>query len=67
LARKYGVTAISISRIRNGHQGVVFHRAQHEAQARFPGVEQPQRALHPADRVLERVPSIQLPIVGEVR
>lgn len=66
LARKYGVHKQTISRIRNGHQGTVFHRAQHLAQARFSGVQQPQSSLHSMNRVFERVRVVEVPILGEV-
>lgn len=54
LAHRLGVTETSIARIRMGQQGAVL-RAQVEAERR------PARALR-----LERVPSRQVPVVGEV-
>lgn len=69
LAAKYGVSKITISKIRHRKQGITFHRQQ-VPQSVAPEPQQPLSAQDAFDRVFERVPHVVVPSVdlrGEVR
>ncbi len=54
LARQYGVSKITISRIRNGRQGVTYHRSAFAAVQPAEAVQQTSKALRPGAEEVNR-------------
>jgi len=66
LARQYGVTKVAITHIRNGRFARNSRRVQQPRQPLPPAAEHVGDALDLPHGPFERVPSVQLPVLGEV-